>query len=183
MPAGDHSGRDSWTLAPVAKGRVQVSSNSQPFAGVVYGARAARVLRCRAPSGKTDRRTRRTHGSHHPGRRRTLRVAVVHRALIVRPAGYILLSVLEGTGSWPVPELILPAERFAWPRWPGERLYIGLCSRRFTVPASALLQVTAVRWQSLGRTLPLLGRRPMNRPYGQSLTDDSCRLFWQSLVV
>ena len=170
-------------MSPVAEAKAQVSSNSQPFAGLVYGARVARVLRCRVPSGKTDHRTRRTNGSHHPVRWRTLRVAVVHRTLIVRPAGYILLCVPEGTGE-------LSGARDDPGRGPlrmaqvaGERLYAGLCSRRFTASPSALPQVTAVPWQSLGRTLPLLGRRPVNRPYGQSLTDDSCRLFWQSLAL
>ena len=42
-------------------------------------------------------------------------------------AGDISLRLPEGERvSWPAPELILPAERFAWPRWPGERPYTGL---------------------------------------------------------
>ena len=138
MPAGDHSGRNSWTLAPVAKGRVHVSLNSQLFAGVVYGERAARVLRYQALPGKTDRRTRRTHGLHRPGRRRTLRVAAVHES--GRPPAGTYCSVFRRErGSWPAPEMILPAERFAWPKWPGERLCTAYSSRRFTVPAAALL--------------------------------------------
>ena len=131
-PVSDYSGRDSWTLSPVAEAKAQVSSNSQPFAGLVYGARVARVLRCQVPSGKTDHRTRRTNGSHHPVRWRTFRVAVVHRTLIVRPAGYILLCVPKGTGE-------LSGARDDPGRGPlrmaqvaGERLYAGLCSRRFT---------------------------------------------------
>ena len=166
MPGSDYSGRDSWTLSPVAEAKAQVSSNSQPFAGLVYGARATRVLRCRAPAGRTDRRTRRTHGPHHAGRRRTLHVAAVHRIRTYCPPGTYCSVFRRERGSWPAPEMILPAQRCAWPRWPEERLCSAYSSRRFTAPALALLWVSAVRWQTLGRSLPLLGRRPMNRPYG-----------------
>ena len=124
---------------PLCGSQGEGSVEFSTLAGVVYGERASRVLRCQALPGKTDLRTRRTHGPHHPGRRRTLRVAAVHRIRADRPRGTYCSVFRREWGIWPAPEMILPRERCAWARWPGERLYMGLCSRRFTASALALL--------------------------------------------
>ena len=94
----------------------------------------ADVKECQALPGKTDRRARRTHGPHHPGRRRALRVAAVHRIRADRPRGRYCSVLRRERGNWSAPEMIVPAERCAWPKCPGERLCTGLGSRRFTVP-------------------------------------------------
>ena len=70
----------------MAEAKAKVSSNSRLFAGLGMA--------------NGHRRTRRTHGPHRPGRRRTLRVAAVHRIRADRPrGGHIAPSSGGGTGE------------------------------------------------------------------------------------